>query len=109
MKITRVCLFLGLVALQQIGCSAGSDVTQPNNGSGNNNNTTSGIVFAGSYNHGIFRTSNLGSSWSKVAALTAYPYNFAWNSTHVFAAIAGKGMMRSSDNGLTWQFVNAGL
>lgn len=62
MRISRACLFFVLVAVGQIGCSAGSDVTQTNNGSGNNNNTTSGVILAGSYDHGIFRSSNAGAS-----------------------------------------------
>lgn len=72
-------------------------------------------VFAGSWDRGLFKSTDAGSSWSAVDLPTTLPIrsialspNYAADRT-VFVATWGGGIFRSLDGGATWGQINAGL
>jgi hypothetical protein len=75
-------------------------------------------LYAGSWNGGVFLSSNGGASWkaafigltnTQVQAIVAYMATNGTNVTNLFAATAGGGVFLSTDNGLHWAGVNNGL
>jgi len=64
-------------------------------------------VFAGTIN-GIFRSLDNGGNWTQV--YPAFALSLAINTSgHIFAGIAGVGVVRSTDNGNSWRNANAGI
>lgn len=67
-------------------------------------------ILAGTYSYGIWRSTNSGASWTRVAN-SSYNYRFARDPgtpTTVYSA-AYSGVYRSTDNGATWTYVTSGL
>ena len=78
--------------------------------------TTDQTIFAGTYDGGVFKSSDGGASWStvntgltslRVDALALSP-GYASDST-IFAVTWGGGVFKSSDGGTSWSAVNTGL
>ena len=67
-------------------------------------------LFAGTFNGGIFRSSNNGTSWTAVnTGLTnARVYSLAVSGTNLFAGTAG-GVFLSTNNGTSWSAASTGL
>lgn len=71
-----------------------------------------GVIYAGSFGHGIFRTMDHGATWVRVGDGITDPFILSLASTKDGAVYAGTfrgGVFRSRDEGTTWQPVNAGL
>jgi ligand-binding sensor domain-containing protein len=71
-----------------------------------------GVIYAGSFGHGIFRTVDRGATWSPVGSGITDPFILSLASTKdgvVYAGTFRGGVFRSSDEGNSWQSVNAGL
>lgn len=71
-----------------------------------------GVVFAGSFGHGIFRTVDRGATWVRVGGGITDPFILSLASAKDGAVYAGTfrgGVFRSRDEGYSWQPVNAGL
>jgi uncharacterized protein (TIGR03437 family) len=68
-------------------------------------------LFAGTYEDGVFRSTDNGQNWT--AANTGLTNLSIWalavNGTNVFAGTEGGGVFRSTDNGQNWTAVNADL
>lgn len=74
--------------------------------------TGSGAVYAGSFGHGIFRTTDRGSTWVPVGGGVTDPFILSLTVARDGAVYAGTfrgGVFRSHDDGKSWQSVNAGL
>ena len=95
-----------------LSCSAGSDTIINNSGGDNNGGGENGVslatIFAGSYNHGIFRSLDTGKTWTSPSQnVRGLVYGIASNGHALFAATASEGsgsagIFRSADNGVTW-------
>lgn len=71
-----------------------------------------GVLYAGSFGHGIFRTVNRGATWAPVGGGISDPFILSLASAKDGAVYAGTfrgGVFRSRDHGNSWQSVNAGL
>lgn len=71
-----------------------------------------GVIYAGSFGHGVFRTINRGATWSPVGDGVADPFILSLVVTRhgvVYAGTFRGGVFRSRDEGNTWQSVNEGL
>jgi len=73
---------------------------------------SSGHIFAGTADVGVFRSLNNGDNWTQVNSglinLNIQP--LAINSSgHIFAGTLGDGVFRSTDNGASWTQVKTGL
>lgn len=71
-----------------------------------------GVLFAGSFGHGIFRSPDRGSTWTRVGGGVTDPFILSLSSTRDGAVYAGTfrgGVFRSRDDGNSWQPVSAGL
>jgi hypothetical protein len=70
-------------------------------------------VFAGTYELGIFRSSDVGKSWTAVdSGLTdsaLYVTALFHYDTSIFAGTWGRGAFRSTNNGASWTEVNNGI
>jgi photosystem II stability/assembly factor-like uncharacterized protein len=69
-------------------------------------------VYAGSFGHGIFRSSDRGATWLPAGAGITDPFILSLATAKDGAIYAGTfrgGVFRSRDEGKTWQPVNAGL
>jgi hypothetical protein len=69
-------------------------------------------LFAGSYLHGVFRSTNNGKNWD--SASTGLPPNvginaFAISGTNLFAGSYLHGVFRSTNNGKNWDSASTGL
>jgi ligand-binding sensor domain-containing protein len=72
----------------------------------------SGVIYAGSFGHGIFRTEDRGVTWLPVGRGVTDPFVLSLASAKDGAIYAGTfrgGVFRSRDAGQTWQPVNSGL
>ncbi len=75
-----------------------------------------GAIFAGTFNGGVFRSTNHGDSWAEVNSGLSSNFGrlsgsaLAINSAgHIFAGVPGGGVFRSTNNGDSWTEVNTGL
>lgn len=71
-----------------------------------------GVLYAGSFGHGIFRTVDQGATWAPVGGGITDPFILSLASAKDGAVYAGTfrgGVFRSRDKGNSWQSVNAGL
>lgn len=71
-----------------------------------------GAVYAGSFGHGIFRSTDRGAIWESVGNGVTDPYILSLAVTRegiVYAGTFRGGIFRTRDEGKTWQPVNAGL
>ena len=71
-----------------------------------------GVIYAGSFGHGIFRTVDRGATWARVGDGITDPFILSLASMKDGAVYAGTfrgGVFRSRDEGKSWQPVNAGL
>ncbi len=71
-----------------------------------------GVMYAGSFGHGIFRTVDRGATWARVGSGITDPFILSLASAKDGAVYAGTfrgGVFRSRDEGNSWQSVNAGL
>lgn len=74
--------------------------------------TDSGLLFAGSFGHGIFRTVDRGSTWVSVGKGVTDPFILSLTvgrDGSIYAGTLRGGVFRSRDEGMTWQAVNTGL
>lgn len=104
-----------------LGCAAtGADAEGPAAGPFDRSATSvqalaiagNGAVYAGSFGHGIFRSSDRGAIWEPVGIGVTDPYILSLAVTGEGILYAGTfrgGIFRSRDEGKTWQPVNAGL
>jgi photosystem II stability/assembly factor-like uncharacterized protein len=68
------------------------------------------IIFAGMQGAGIFRSTNMGQSWTATTAASSSDVNqFIQAKNGFYAATLGDGVLFSSDDGVTWSKVNTGL
>lgn len=69
---------------------------------------TNGVMLAGTYGQGIYRSTNLGVTWVQIPQLsTAYVFTFTTVGNIIFAGIStglsgGYGIWKSTDLGLSW-------
>lgn len=69
-----------------------------------------GDVFAGTYNNGLYRSSDNGVSWIKTNLTSQWIRTLLITSQgHIFAGTYQQGIFRSLDLGHTWQHTSAGL
>ena len=71
-----------------------------------------GVVYAGSFGHGIFRTGDRGGSWVQTGPGVTDPFILSLaidKNGAVYAGTFRGGVFRSRDEGKTWQPINAGL
>lgn len=71
-----------------------------------------GVIYAGSFGHGVFRTTDRGATWTPVGDGVADPFILSLAITRdglVYAGTFRGGVFRSRDEGNTWQSVNEGL
>jgi photosystem II stability/assembly factor-like uncharacterized protein len=71
-----------------------------------------GVMYAGSFGHGVFRTEDRGATWLPVGGGVTDPFILSLASAKDGAVYVGTfrgGVFRSRDGGNTWQPVNAGL
>lgn len=71
-----------------------------------------GVIYAGSFGHGIFRTVDRGATWARVGIGITDPFILSLASTKdgtVYAGTFRGGVFRSRDEGTSWQPVNEGL
>ena len=70
------------------------------------------VVYAGSFGHGLFRSHDRGTTWSKSGQGVTDPFILSLATGKDGAVYAGTfrgGVFRSRDQGKTWQVVNNGL
>ncbi|MGH7597541.1 MAG: YCF48-related protein, partial [bacterium] len=71
---------------------------------------STGQMFAGTADDGLFRSSDGGATWSTTSVNAAIVYTLALNTEqHIFAGTNGGHVYRSTDKGNTWQQFNVGL
>jgi len=71
-----------------------------------------GAIYAGSFGHGIFRSTDRGSTWVRVGGGVTDPFILSLSSAKDGAIYAGTfrgGVFRSRDDGHSWQPVSVGL
>jgi ligand-binding sensor domain-containing protein len=71
-----------------------------------------GAIYAGSFGHGIFRSTDRGSTWVRVGGGVTDPFILSLSSSTDGAIYAGTfrgGVFRSRDDGHSWQPVSVGL
>lgn len=71
-----------------------------------------GVIYAGSFGHGVFRTMDRGATWNPVGEGVTDPFILSLTVTNrgiVYAGTFRGGVFRSRDEGNTWQSVNEGL
>jgi ligand-binding sensor domain-containing protein len=69
-----------------------------------------GHIFAGTWNDGIFRSTDNGATWDSAGPEDTAIRSIAINCLgHIFAGTDGEGIFRSTDNGENWTQVNSGL
>ncbi|NGZ03940.1 MAG: hypothetical protein CV090_12930, partial [Nitrospira sp. WS238] len=71
-----------------------------------------GVMYAGSFGHGVFHTMDRGSTWNRVGDGVTDPFILSLAVTKqgtVYAGTFRGGVFRSRDEGKTWQSVNEGL
>ncbi|MBL8039631.1 MAG: hypothetical protein JNN16_19235 [Nitrospira sp.] len=71
-----------------------------------------GAIYAGSFGHGIFRSTDRGSTWVRVGGGVTDPFILSLSSTkdgQVYAGTFRGGVFRSRDDGNSWQPVSTGL
>jgi len=71
-----------------------------------------GVIYAGSFGHGVFRTMDRGATWNSVGDGVTDPFILSLAVTGngiVYAGTFRGGVFRSRDEGTTWQPVNEGL
>ncbi|MDF0668842.1 MAG: hypothetical protein P0119_22555 [Nitrospira sp.] len=71
-----------------------------------------GVIYAGSFGHGIFRTVDRGTTWIRVGQGITDPFILSLACSKNGAIYAGTfrgGVFRSRDEGASWQPINAGL
>lgn len=71
-----------------------------------------GVMYAGSFGHGIFRSVDRGTTWVPVGAGVTDPFILSLASAKDGTLYAGTfrgGIFRTHDEGKTWHTVNAGL
>jgi len=71
-----------------------------------------GVIYAGSFGHGVFQTVDRGATWNRVGAGVTDPFILSLaitKSGSVYAGTFRGGVFRSRDAGNTWQSVNEGL
>jgi ligand-binding sensor domain-containing protein len=74
--------------------------------------TDSGVLFAGSFGQGIFRTVDRGGTWVSVGTGVTDPFILSLTvgrDGSIYAGTLRGGVFRSRDEGATWQAVNTGL
>jgi ligand-binding sensor domain-containing protein len=72
----------------------------------------SGVIYAGSFGYGIFRTEDRGATWLPVGGGVTDPFILSLASAKdgsIYAGTFRGGVFRSRDAGQTWQPVNSGL
>ena len=68
-----------------------------------------GHVYAGTINHGIFRSNDNGESWSHIGLDNYVILSIGFNSSnHVFAGTGADGLFRSTDDGNSWTQIYPG-
>ncbi|HEX2961524.1 MAG TPA: T9SS type A sorting domain-containing protein [Ignavibacteriales bacterium] len=72
---------------------------------------SSGNIYAGTIKSGVYRSSDKGSSWTRINnGIKGYRIITIQNqNNNVFAGSSGNGVFRSSDNGSSWTQINNGL
>lgn len=71
-----------------------------------------GVIYAGSFGHGIFRTADRGATWVRAGSGVTDPFILSLASVKDGAVYAGTfrgGVFRSRDDGHSWHPINAGL
>lgn len=71
-----------------------------------------GVIYAGSFGHGVFQTMDRGATWNRVGDGVTDPFILSLAITKngiVYAGTFRGGVFRSRDEGSTWQSVNVGL
>jgi photosystem II stability/assembly factor-like uncharacterized protein len=74
--------------------------------------TGNGVVYAGSFGHGIFRTIDRGATWTPVGGGVTDPFILSLAAARdgvVYAGTLRGGVFRSRDDGKTWYPINGGL
>jgi len=93
--------------------NAGVNWTWINNGLGSLDVTAlesnNGILYAGTYYDGAFRSTNNGGNWSYIGLTDKHLMGFAFPSTNVIIAGCCDGIFRSTNNGIDWTSVGAGV
>ena len=59
-------------------------------------------IFTGTFNTGVFLSSNNGSSWAQTGLNNQYVISLAANGSNIFAGTYGGGLYLSTNNGTTW-------
>lgn len=106
-------LFAGTSNGVFLSTNNGTNWTQVNTGLMNTNvyslASKEQYLFAGTYNGGVFRSTNSGASWVQVGLTNTWVYAFAVSGTNLFAGTYGNGVFMSTNNGESWTSVNQGL
>ena len=110
-SLTAILITCGLFFL--FTGSAYAQWVQPNGPYGANVNcfAVSGThLFVGTWS-GVFRSTNHGTSWTRVnSGLThTYVLALAVSDTNIFAGTLGGGVFQSTNNGTSWTAINSGL
>lgn len=74
--------------------------------------SSNGVMYAGSFGHGVFRTHDRGATWSRVGDGVTDPFILSVMATKQGILYVGTfrgGVFRSRDQGDTWESVNGGL
>jgi hypothetical protein len=66
-------------------------------------------LFAGTYDGGVFLSTNNGTSWSQTGLTNTNVHALAVSGTNLFAGTGWAGVFLSTDNGTSWTAVNTGL
>lgn len=72
----------------------------------------SGVMYAGSFGHGMFRSEDAGVTWTKSGSGVTDPFILSMATGHDGAVYVGTfrgGIFRTKDQGTSWQAVNSGL
>ena len=65
-------------------------------------------LYAGTFDDGVYRSTDNGSSWTQAGLTNTNAGNFAINGTNLFVG-TNAGIFRSTNNGTSWSAVNSGL
>jgi BNR/Asp-box repeat len=105
----QLAVVIGLLVLNTHAVSAQWVRTSVNGGVVQSFAVSGSNVFAATFDHGVWRSTNSGTSWDSVGFRTTFNWSIGASGSNVFLGTLYGGAYFSTDNGTTWNAVNSGI